>query len=116
MGGRLEVSAEKQKPSISLEEVRYTSRFAYTILREAIELGWRYDGDYWERGMKFVRMHAEIIGTFENEEYGVVDVKGKQVVGVGAFVGDTSIYDVMQSRSEVPKPKDPCSYVLPLMH
>jgi hypothetical protein len=40
-----------------------------------------------EKGnIKFKHIHAEIIGTFEDEEYGYVDVKNKSIVDIGGFV------------------------------
>ena len=47
--------------------------------------------------MKFVRMHAESISTFEDEEYGIVNVKDKQAVDVG----DTSIYFALKGAERV---------------
>ena len=100
-GGRLEVDTGKQKLSIPLEEAEHASWHIYAILK-AIERGWRCEDGYWEKGgVKFAHMHVEIIGTFDDEEYGVVDVKGKQVVDVGAFVGDTSIYFALKGAERV---------------
>jgi FkbM family methyltransferase len=46
-------------------------------------------------------MHAEIIGTFEDKEYGFIDVKNKVVTDIGAFIGDTSIYFAIKGANTI---------------
>jgi len=86
---------------IPVNEILIASRGFDSILK-ALYYNWRYMGKYWEKGnIKFKHIHSEIIGTFEDEEYGYVDVKNKSVVDVGAFVGDTSIYFAIKGAKKV---------------
>jgi hypothetical protein len=64
------------------------------IIIEAIKRSWSYDKErgHWFRGnVKFKRMRGPILEVFDFGEYSSVDVGGKVVVDVGAFVG-TRLY------------------------
>jgi FkbM family methyltransferase len=68
----------------------------------AIAHGWSFNGKYWFKGnVKFVHMHGTILEIFENEYYGDTDVKGKVVVDVGAYVGDSAIYFALKGARKV---------------
>jgi len=61
----------------------------------AVKNGWAYDvaGKYWSKNdIKFRHMHWTILEVFEFGNYEGIDVNGKVVIDVGAFVGDTAIY------------------------
>ena len=68
----------------------------------ALASGWTYRGGRWEKGgVKFVHMYWPIIETFEEDQYDMADVRGKQVVDVGAFVGDSAIYFALKGAERV---------------
>jgi len=86
---------------IPVNEILIASGEFDSILK-ALYYNWRYNSKYWEKGnIKFKHIHAEIIGTFEDEEYGYVDVKNKSIVDIGAFVGDTAIYFAIKGAKKV---------------
>jgi len=77
-------------------------------------LGWDYDtvGGFWFKGnAKFRHMRGTILGIFEcsetisgifnYSEYALLDVKGKDVVDVGAFIGDSAIYFALKGAKKV---------------
>jgi len=62
---------------------------------QAIKSGWTYsiEGGYWFRGgVRFRHAHWTILEVFDWGIYEGVDVRGKTVIDVGAFVGDSAIY------------------------
>ncbi len=74
------------------------------VWREALRLGWNYDSNngYWVKdGVKFRHMHWPILETFDYGQYGDVDVNGKVVLDIGAFVGDTPIYFALRGAKLV---------------
>ncbi|WOE50992.1 FkbM family methyltransferase [Sulfuracidifex metallicus] len=86
---------------IPVNEILIASGEFNSILK-ALYYNLRYNSKYWEKGdIKFKHIHAEIIATFEDEEYGYVDVKNKSVVDIGAFVGDTAIYFAIKGAKKV---------------
>jgi len=67
-------------------------------------LGWAYDpaNGLWLRGdVKFRRMHGTIIEIFHYGEYEPLNVEGRVVVDVGAFVGDSAIYFALKGAKKV---------------
>ena len=103
VGGNLKLNIGGKTQLVPLEEVKQSQGWLHLITR-ALEHGWTYNiqGRYWERGgVKFIHMHQIIFVTFENEEYGVVDVRGRQVVDVGAFIGDSAIYFSLKGAERV---------------
>ena len=100
-GGSLELNMGKEKYSVPLKEMDHVARGAEAVLR-AIESGWIYRGQYWEKGdVKFVHMRWPIIETFEEGQYDVMDVKGRHVVDVGAFIGDSAIRFALRGAEKV---------------
>jgi tRNA/tmRNA/rRNA uracil-C5-methylase (TrmA/RlmC/RlmD family) len=51
--------------------------------------------------VKFIRDRAMIYETFIKQMYSVVDVRGKTVIDIGAYVGDTAIYFVLRGARKV---------------
>jgi len=45
-------------------------------------------------------MHHSILEIFNYGEYSALNVYGKVVIDVGAFVGDSSIYFALRGREE----------------
>jgi FkbM family methyltransferase len=74
--------------------------------------GWRYDatkGVWLKHGVKFKHMYYFIIEMFDDDAYGVVDCRGRDVVDVDAFVGDSAIYFALRGARRIialePHPK-----------
>jgi len=51
--------------------------------------------------VKFVKDHAMIYETFIKQVHSIVDVNGKIVVDIGAYVGDTPIYFTLRGANKV---------------
>jgi len=67
-----------------------------------IKLGWFYNNNYWEKnGIKFKHLYAAIYGVFEEEDYKFLNVKDKNVLDIGAFVGDSPIYFILKGAKKV---------------
>lgn len=67
-----------------------------------IKYGWFFNGDCWFKGgIMFKAMRWPIIETFELNQYNVIDVRGRVVVDVGAFVGDSAIYFALKGARKV---------------
>lgn len=67
-------------------------------------LGWNYDNasNCWAKsGIKFKAMRDTILEVFELGEYSFVDVRDKDVVDVGAYVGDSAIYFALRGARRV---------------
>ena len=70
----------------------------------ALKNGWHYEinGKYWyKNNIKFKHMHWPIIEIFDFNQYGFINVKDREVVDVGAFVGDSSIYFALRGAKRV---------------
>ena len=74
---------------------------------DAVRNGWVFDGTYWRRYINgkgvvtFWRMYGPLLEVFDNEELRHVNVKGMDVVDVGAFVGDFAIYFALRGAKRV---------------
>jgi len=70
----------------------------------ALAYGWRYDVSCgcWVKGSaRFKHMYGPVFQVFEGGEYEFVDIRGKDVVDVGAFVGDSAIYFALRGARRV---------------
>jgi FkbM family methyltransferase len=70
----------------------------------AIKNGWVYDftnGFWFKNGVKFRHMHGLILDIFDYGEYESLNVVGKVVVDVGAYVGDSAIYFALKGAKRV---------------
>jgi FkbM family methyltransferase len=66
--------------------------------------GWRYDAScscWIKNNIKFRRMHNSIVWVVDLEEYAFLNVSGKIVVDVGAYIGDSSIYFAIKGAKKV---------------
>ena len=81
---------------------------------DAVRNGWVFDGTYWRRYMQFFNgrkvtervvifkhMYGPLLEVFDNEEFRHVNVKGMDVVDIGAFVGDSAIYFALRGAKRV---------------
>jgi FkbM family methyltransferase len=67
-----------------------------------IKLNWQYKNNYWEKnGIKFKYAYGSISEIFDNEDYKFLNVKDKNVLDIGAFVGDSPIYFILKSAKKV---------------
>jgi FkbM family methyltransferase len=67
-------------------------------------LGWDYDtvDGFWFKGnAKFKHMRSTILEIFDYGEYALLDVKGKDIVDVGAFVGDSAVYFALRGAKRI---------------
>jgi FkbM family methyltransferase len=68
-----------------------------------IKSGWNYKGNYWEKnGIKFKYAYGSVYEVFEEkEDYKFLNVKDKNVLDIGAFVGDSPIYFILKGAKRV---------------
>ena len=65
-------------------------------------LGWKYNGSYWVKDdIKLKHMYGTVLGIFNYGDYDVLNVSGRDVVDVGAFVGDSAIYFALKGAKRV---------------
>ena len=67
-------------------------------------LGWVYDpiNKYWfKNNVKLKQIYTATFYVFDYGDYEPLDVKGKVVVDVGAYVGDSAIYFVLKGARRV---------------
>jgi len=73
---------------------------SYTI--ELLKSGWLYYKNYWEKnGIKFKHVYSSIYDIFIEEDYKFLNVKDKNVLDIGAFVGDSPIYFILKGAKKV---------------
>jgi len=79
--------------------------YLLTILMKIILLiksNWQYKKDYWEKnGIKFKHIYSSIYDTFIEENYKFLNVRDKNVLDIGAFVGDSPIYFILKGAKKV---------------
>jgi FkbM family methyltransferase len=74
---------------------------------DAVRNGWVFDGTYWRKyvnGRRVVtiwHMYGTLMEVFDKGEFRHVDVKGMDVVDIGAFVGDSPIYFALRGAKRV---------------
>jgi FkbM family methyltransferase len=71
---------------------------------QALSSGWFYDISCkcWKKNnVKFKRMYHSIFEIFEYGDYDALNVSGRDVVDVGAFIGDSSIYFALKGAKRV---------------
>jgi len=86
---------------VPVEEFEKSDAYAIDL---AIKNGWAYDvtDKYWfKNGIKFRHMHWPILEVFDFGNYEGIDVDGKVVIDVGAFVGDTAIYFALKGAKGI---------------
>jgi FkbM family methyltransferase len=88
------------KYRIPLSEVEHTKAFSESIL--ALEHGYIYNNGAWEKNnIKFKHFYGVIYEVFEEEDYKFLNVKDKNVLDIGAFVGDSPIYFILKGAKKV---------------
>ncbi|MFZ8800887.1 MAG: FkbM family methyltransferase [Candidatus Nanopusillus sp.] len=67
-----------------------------------IKLNWQYKNNYWEKnGIKFKYAYGSLYEVFDEEDYKFLNVKDKNVLDIGAFVGDSPIYFILKGAKKV---------------
>ena len=67
-----------------------------------LKAGWLYYENYWEKNnVKFKHLYYAIYDVFEEEDYKFLNVKDKNVLDIGAFVGDSAIYFILKGAKKV---------------
>jgi FkbM family methyltransferase len=67
-----------------------------------IKSNWQYKNDCWEKnGIKFKHAYGSISDVFDLEEYKFLNVKDKNVLDIGAFIGDSPIYFILKGAKKV---------------
>lgn len=85
-------------------EVNSLCDILYNVELFSKVLGWDYDNilGYWiKNGAKFKRIYLPILLIFNYGEYEVLDAKGKTIVDIGAFVGDSACYFALKGARKV---------------
>jgi FkbM family methyltransferase len=76
----------------------------YDAVTSAKVLGWIYDSvnKYWIKGnVRFRHMYRPILEVFDYGHYESLNVVGRVVVDVGAFIGDSAIYFALKGARRV---------------
>ena len=69
---------------------------------EPLKSGWLYYKSYWEKNnIKFKHVYGAIYQVFDEEDYRFLNVKDKNVLDIGAFVGDSPIYFILKGAKKV---------------
>ena len=67
-----------------------------------LKAGWLYYENYWEKNnVKFKHLYYAIYDVFEEEDYKFLNVKDKNVLDIGAFIGDSPIYFIQKGAKKV---------------
>lgn len=62
-----------------------------------LRCGWRYVDGFWVlNDVRFKHLYHTIYEVFNMGSYEILDVSGKYVIDIGAFVGDSTIYFLMR--------------------
>jgi FkbM family methyltransferase len=63
---------------------------------------WLYYKNYWEKNnIRFKHVYGAIYEIFEDEDYKFLNVKDRNVLDIGAFVGDSAIYFILKGAKKV---------------
>ena len=74
----------------------------FRFLYEALKHGWKYkDGIIEKEGVFFKYVSGSVFEVFDGHAYDNVDVYGRDVVDIGANVGDSSIYFALKGARKV---------------
>jgi len=69
---------------------------------EPLKSGWLYYKNCWEKNnIKFKHVYGAIYQVFDEEDYRFLNVKDKNVLDIGAFVGDSPIYFILKGAKKV---------------
>jgi len=73
----------------------------WNIIR-SLKSGWLYYRNYWEKNnIRFKNMYFPIYEVFDEESYKFLNVKNKNILDIGAFIGDSPIYFILKGAKKV---------------
>jgi len=84
--------------------VAYTNEIQVPIEDLAVKNGWVYDltNRLWFNGnVRFKHMRCTIFQVFNDGDYEQLNVKGRVVIDVGAYIGDSAIYFALKGARKV---------------
>jgi FkbM family methyltransferase len=84
--------------------VVYTNEIQVPIEDLAVKNGWVYDltNRLWFNGnVRFKHMRCTIFQVFNDGDYEQLNVKGRVVIDVGAYIGDSAIYFALKGAKKV---------------
>jgi FkbM family methyltransferase len=84
--------------------VVYTNEIQVPIEDLAVKDGWVYDltNRLWFNGnVRFKHMRCTIFQVFNDDNYEQLNVKGRVVIDVGAYIGDSAIYFALKGARKV---------------
>jgi len=93
------IATYMNKTHVPIKELEKSSDIGF-----AVENGWAYDlaNKYWiKNNVRFRNMHWPILEVFDFDNYEGIDVNGKVVIDVGAFVGNTAIYFALKGAKGI---------------
>jgi FkbM family methyltransferase len=92
----------KVKDDIYFIPVENLSYYTIDQLLFYLREGWECWGNYWEKSKaKFRHLYYSIIKIFEEKKWDFLNVKDKNVLDIGAFVGDSAIYFILKGAKKV---------------
>jgi len=86
---------------VPIEEFEKSDAYAIDF---AVKDGWVYDltNGFWLKGnVRFRHMRGTVFQVFNEGDYEQLDVKGKVVIDVGAYIGDSAIYFALKGARKV---------------
>jgi len=84
---------------LSLKEIELLG--FWHIIR-SLKAGWLYHKNYWKKdNIRFKHVYGAIYEVFEEEDYKFLNVKDKNVLDIGTFVGDSPIYFILKGAKKV---------------
>jgi FkbM family methyltransferase len=82
--------------------VNNLSYYSINNLLSYLREGWECWGNYWEKDKaKFRNIYYSIIRVFEEKQWDFLNVQDKNVLDIGAFVGDSAIYFILKGAKKV---------------
>jgi hypothetical protein len=98
--GRIVIKANAQEVIVNDEILHEGFRLLYSFIKR----GWKYEDGIIEKSdgsVKFKYISYSVLEVFEENEYGNINVLNKDVVDIGANVGDSSIYFALKGARKV---------------
>jgi FkbM family methyltransferase len=80
----------------------YINKEGFIFIYEGLKRGWKYkDGVLEKEGVFFKYISCSVFQVFDGREYDNIDVYDRDVVDIGANVGDSSIYFALKGARKV---------------
>jgi FkbM family methyltransferase len=98
--GRIVIKTNVQEVKVNNEILREGFRLLYSFIKR----GWKYEDGIIEKNdgsVKFKYISDSVREVFEENVYGNINVLNKEVIDIGANVGDSSIYFALKGARKV---------------